>query len=247
VLSDANPELIELYQVVRDTPARLMDALDCLATRYSEEFYYQMRSSQPEDPVERAARAVFLNKTGFNGLYRQNSKGHFNVPFGKRVSCPALYVRRHLLALSERLQEVTLLCSDFESVIDRAGPGDFVYCDPPYEPLSASSSFNAYKAGGFGQLEQRRLRDACARAARRGANLLVSNSAAPLIRELYKDWVIHELLARRAINSNGSGRGEITELAVWIGPEQNDAHNQKLSVDLAVPRTGIVELNSVLV
>lgn len=216
VLNDANPELVGLYEAVRDHPGALMEALDRLAPQYSEEFYYSLRETLPEDRLDRAARTVFLNKTGFNGLYRQNSKGLFNVPFGRRARCPALYVRQNLLEVSRRLRAAELVCGDFEAVIDRAEADDFVYCDPPYEPLSVTSSFNAYQAGGFGPLEQRRLRDACARAASRGAVVVVSNSAAPLIRELYRGWPVDEVRARRAINSKANLRGEVAELVVTL-------------------------------
>lgn len=216
VLNDFNKELFNLYSVVRDSPTELMQALDVLTQEYSEEFYYKLREKSPTDPINMAARTVFLNKTGFNGLYRQNSKGGFNVPFGKRTKCPALYENKNLLAVSEKLQKAEIRNQDFELVINEAGAGDFVYCDPPYEPLSATSSFNAYNGGGFSHADQLRLRNVCAAAARRGAVVAVSNSSAPFIKSIYEDWDVRTLFAKRHINSKASSRGAIKEVLVLL-------------------------------
>lgn len=218
ILGDSNEELFSLYSVVRDDPGALMARLDFLAARYCEAFYYQLRAAKPTQAVDRAARTIFLNKTGFNGLYRQNSRGLFNVPFGKRRFCPQLYDRSNLIRVSTRLKKANLLHADFEAVIRRARKGDFIYCDPPYEPLSLTSSFNSYLASGFSTRNQIRLRDACVQAAERGAIVAVSNSTALLITHLYGDWPMHSILARRAINSSGSGRGRIAELCILLGP-----------------------------
>lgn len=212
LLGDSNPELVNLYGVVRDHPRALMQALDVLRSLYSEEFYYLVRSRPEEDPIERAARTVFLNKCGFNGLYRVNSKDKFNVPFGKRARCPALYHVENLLAASARFQRATLVHSDFESVLAQAGAGDFVYCDPPYEPISRTAAFTSYIPGGFSQTDQARLQIACRGAADRGAAVAISNSNAPFIVSLYAEWSQQPILARRAVNVKGDGRGEVTEL-----------------------------------
>lgn len=214
LLNDANPELIHLYRVVRQKPLKLMDTLDKLAKRYSETFYYRLRNSRPKDPVLRAARTVFLNKTGFNGLYRQNSKGEFNVPFGKRPKCPRLYSRESLLLVSRRLRTAKLSQLDFEKLLDLCGAGDFVYCDPPYAPLTPTSSFTNYTASKFDQSEQIRLRNAASRAAKRGATIAISNSSADLIYEIYRGCQITRIPARRAINSKGNLRGKIDEVLV---------------------------------
>ena len=215
-----------------------MAALDALARDYAEAHYYALREQAPVEPVARAARMVFLNKTGFNGLYRQNSRGLFNVPFGKRVRCPMLYDRENILALSARLLHTEILNEDFESVIDRAGAGDFVYCDPPYEPLSSTSSFNSYTGGGFSQSEQARLRDACADAAKRGAIVAVSNSSAPFIKDLYSEWDVRSVSARRAINSKGSSRGEIEEVLVILDSNPSifrSGERSKITASLGLP------------
>ena len=215
-LNDLNPELIDVYETVRDQPMQLMKELDILFQKYSEEFYYHLREQNPESKISRAARTIFLNKTGFNGLYRQNSKGGFNVPFGKREKCPALYERENFLRASSSLQHATLQSVDFEEVINQAGSGDFVYCDPPYEPISPTSSFNSYQGGGFSQAEQIRLKNACMRAQMRGANIVISNSSAAFIKDLFSDCEVTSISARRAINSKADSRGEIEELAIHL-------------------------------
>lgn len=216
LINDANSELVHLYQIVRDQPVELMKTLDKLSLLYSEKFYYDLRSNKEGRAVDIAARTVFLNKTGFNGLYRQNSRGEFNVPFGKRTRCPALYDQENILAVSKRLQKTEIRCDDFELILDCTTAGDFVYCDPPYEPVSTTSSFNAYKANGFSQDDQIRLKKACERATARGVFVIVSNSSASFITELYKDWDMRTILARRAINSKSEKRGPVAEIVVLM-------------------------------
>lgn len=217
-LGELNPELFNLYLVVRDRCADLMKLLDEFQFKYSEKFYYELREQDSGDAVYLAGRTVFLNKTCFNGLYRQNSQGKFNVPFGHRARCPALYARENLLEVGERLARATLLNQDFELVIARAGSGDLVYCDPPYEPLSKSSSFNSYTKSGFSQAEQARLKHACEAAVGRGATVAISNSSAPFILDLYSGWPTHRIKARRAINSNAGRRGVVDEVLVVMQP-----------------------------
>lgn len=216
ILNDANQELILLYQVVKNRPEDLMAELDRMVPQYSEGYYYELREKRPSDVILRAARMLFLNKCGFNGLYRQNAQGLFNVPFGKRKSCPRLYDQRNLLAVSRRFRRATLLCETFEEAIARATAGDFVYCDPPYEPLSTTSQFNAYLGGGFSMQCQENLHAACLRAVQRGAKVAISNSSSPQIDALYKDWPTVTLRARRAINSKGAGRGPIDERLILL-------------------------------
>lgn len=215
-LNDINSELMALYEVVRDSSLELMARLDYLACQYSEEFYYKLREKTPKSKVARAARTIFLNKTGFNGLYRQNAAGGFNVPFGKRAKCPALYDEANLESAADALQNVALSSLDFEEVLNQAGAKDFVYCDPPYEPLSRTSSFNAYQGGGFSQADQIRLKEACRKANARGAHVVISNSSAPFILDLYADCETHTISAKRAINSKGNSRGAIDEIVVVL-------------------------------
>lgn len=218
LINDSNPEVIELYKVVRDTPQQLMTALDRLALFYSEDFYYKLRSVTPENPIDRAARTVFLNKCGFNGLYRQNSKGQFNVPFGKRSVCPLLYDYDNIIRASLHLQKAEIQNVDFEILLNQSGIGDLVYCDPPYEPMTQTASFNTYQASGFSQDDQQRLRDAAARASERGSFVVISNSTSEFIQSLYKEWRVCNVYSKRVINSKGNSRGEILEMLMLREP-----------------------------
>lgn len=213
-LNEINFELVHFYESLRSSPVSLISKLDALAKSYSEDFYYQLRECIPLDGIEQAARTLFLNKTGYNGLYRKNKKGVFNVPFGKRLRCPALYVRENFLAASQCLQSAQLIQRDFAEVIESAQSGDFIYCDPPYEPLSRTASFNAYTGVKFEQADQVRLRDACLQAFRRGVYVAISNSSAPFIKQLYAGWQIVPIWSKRAINSNTKRRGVIEELLI---------------------------------
>jgi DNA adenine methylase len=212
VLGDANVDLVETYISLRGDPEGVIERLRFHAKNHSEEHYYETRASVPEDYVLRAARFIYLNKTGFNGLYRVNGSGKFNVPWGKKAKFEV--ETETLLQCSKALHDVSFGKGDFSAAI--IGESDFVYFDPPYAPLSPTSSFTSYTKGGFGPEDQKRLRDFALACKRRGAHVLLSNSSAPLIRELYAgaDWKIEEVSARRNINSKGGERGAVTELLV---------------------------------
>jgi DNA adenine methylase len=216
VLNELNEEIFNLYSAIRSQPLELISRLEEYRSRYSKDFYYELRAKQPLCPVTRAARTLFLNKTGFNGLYRQNKKGEFNVPFGHYKSCPAVYSSDNILLVSERLANATLMNSDFSILLSQAGEGDFVYCDPPYEPLTPTSSFNSYTGAGFSRADQVRLKNECSAAVERGAVVAVSNSSAQFIRELYSESTLQTVRARRAINSNPTKRGAIEELLILM-------------------------------
>jgi DNA adenine methylase len=163
---------------------------------------------------------IYLNKTCYNGLYRVNRKGAFNVPFGSYKS-PKICDVDNLTAISEALRHVTLTCGPFENV-RRARAGDFVYFDPPYEPLSATSNFTSYHKEGFTQEDQKKLRDLCQALTDKGVKVMLSNSSAELIRSLYsRDFIIHEVQAIRAINSDPRKRGKLTELIVTNYPVES--------------------------
>ena len=212
-LSDSNRELVELYQVVKDEVEGLIEVLQI--HKYERAYYYRVRSQNPLilTPVERAARLIYLNKTCFNGLYRVNSKGQFNVPFG-RYKNPTICDPEGLRAASRALSQADISIGDFESILGKAEKGDFVYFDPPYHPITKTSSFTSYTAGNFGEPEQRRLAEVYARLAERGCYVMLSNSDTPLIRELYCRFRINEIRANRAINSKPERRGKITELLI---------------------------------
>lgn len=212
VINDVNSEVTNLYEVIRDKPEDLMVFLDELRDQYSEKFYYWVRAHEPRSRIKKAARTLFLNKTCFNGLYRQNSKGEFNVPFGKRPAAPRLYDRDNILRLSKHLKSTKIFNLDFEKVIELAEEGDFIYCDPPYEPISKTASFNSYFSQGFTKKDQQRLFEVCSKAAQRGAKVAISNSSAPFIRKLFSDWDLVKLESRRSINSRGDRRGIIEEV-----------------------------------
>jgi len=165
-------------------------------------------------PVERAARTIFLNHTCYNGLYRLNSRGQFNVPYGKWSRPPRVFAEANLWACHRALQGVELRCEGFEACIEQARAGDFVYLDPPYDPLSATSSFTTYTGVEFRERDQERLAEAFRELDARGCLVLLSNSATPLIRRLYRGFRVDTLLAARAISSKADGRGKVEELAV---------------------------------
>ncbi len=218
ILSDLNAELIDTYIAIRDCVSEVISLLSEFP--YDREFYYAIRARDPWQLslAGRAARMIYLNKTGYNGLYRVNRQGKFNVPFG-RYKFPKYADVENLLAVSRALQDVDILCAPFESVLNRVSPGDWVYFDPPYVPLSRTANFTSYYSHGFGLSEQQRLRDLCVELTRNKVYVMLSNSDTEIIRSLYlPDFHIHEVLANRAINSNGSKRGKITELVITNYP-----------------------------
>jgi DNA adenine methylase len=180
------------------------------------EFFYRMRERDVDagSDVETAAWLIYLNKTGYNGLYRVNRKNRFNVPFG-RYDNPTICDEPTLRACSNALAGVELIVGDFAAVAGRAKRKDFVYFDPPYAPLSATSSFTSYTSDRFGPVEQEKLRDVARELKSRGAFVLLSNSSAPYIRDLYRDgFRVSEVSATRSVNSKTSGRGFVTEFVI---------------------------------
>lgn len=242
VLSDINADLIGCYRAVRDRTEQVIDALTTLQRehrRHGDACYYDVRDRRfnPQraallsraDHVasgdyspELAAMLIFLNRTGFNGLYRLNRRGDFNVPAG-RYRDPRICDPDHVRAVAEVLRRpgVTLAHRSFDVTLGEATAGDFVYCDPPYAPLSRTSNFANYTAAGFAALDQERLMGAVIRACRRGAHVVVSNSSAPEIESAYQTRAarqakiaVHRVPARRAINSHASRRGPVDELII---------------------------------
>jgi len=227
VLNDANRTLMTVYEVVRDDLSRLLARLQALAAPYlaagPEEraaIYYAERERTPDGRVDTAARFIFLNKTCFNGLYRVNRRGEFNVPHGRYVT-PRVVDEPALRAASAALRGVTLLCGDFEEAAAEARAGDFVYFDPPFEPLSKTSSFTGYTSQAFDRREQLRLKWLLDSLTDRGVAAMVSNSYAPGAEWLLgvyegdgRKYAIEFTPARRAINSRGDRRGAIDELVI---------------------------------
>jgi len=215
-LNDANEELISLFRVIRDQVDDLVDELRGGDYVNTAETFYEIRADRRTvDPVLRAARTIYLNKTCFNGLYRVNGNGGFNSPFGKYAN-PTICDEPTLRAASAALQGATVSQGDFRGVEHVAKPGDFVFFDPPYIPLTKTSSFTAYTPGKFGLPEHEALRDMALRMKNSGVHVLISNSSSPITRELYSvdGFKVEEVQARRNINSSGDKRGAVTELLI---------------------------------
>lgn len=217
LLTDINPALVATYDAIRDDVDGVIQALRELAGRHSKERYYRVREQYNQgeraSSSTRAAMFIYLNKTCFNGLHRVNRRGQFNVPAGSYKN-PRILNEEGLRAASEALQGAQLRCAPFEALLESAKPGDFIYFDPPYEPVSQTASFTAYAQDGFSSADQGRLREVYGELDRRGCKLMLSNSNLPIIRTLYADFRIDTVAAPRAINCNATKRGKITEIVV---------------------------------
>jgi DNA adenine methylase len=223
LINDANKELVNCYDIIKKLPSKLIAA--ARAHPINAKHFYYLRSQDRDPglmnltPVDRAARIIYLNKTCFNGLFRVNSQGHFNVPFGN-YAAPTIVNEVVIKAVSRYLNEANVQTSsdDFADALEGADRGDFVYLDPPYDPLSDTSSFTGYDLTGFGRDEQHRLKSVCDDLHSRGCKLLLSNSATPFIRKLYSNkskYTVVDVDANRNINSVGTGRGKISELLIF--------------------------------
>jgi len=216
-LCDHNPELINAYMVVRDHCDDLIQILARHKQHHSHDYYYTIRNldRQPMtlSDVEKAARTIYLNKTCYNGLYRVNRQGQFNVPMGSYKNPLILYAET-LRAASTALQNVTLAVQDFRTLPDIARKGDFFYFDPPYHPVSKTASFTGYTAGNFSDDDQRQLAEVYTRLSQTGCLCMLSNSYTPLVLELYQPFRIQIVQANRAVNSDASKRGPIPEVVI---------------------------------
>lgn len=225
-LSDSNPELIGCYQAIKEEPKKLIDILQKHEQhRTSQDYFLEIRNwdRMPDfaqrSNVERAARMIFLNRTCYNGLYRLNQKGEFNAPYGHYKN-PMICDPDNIWAVHQALQQVDLAVCDFGDVQHDADPGDFVYFDPPYIPVSQTASFTSYTAQSFGPEEHRRLAKVCIALARRNVLVMLSNSDTPLAREIYLPTSEHRstVYASRKINCDGLKRGVVEELIVCSYP-----------------------------
>lgn len=212
VLSDSNERLVAAYRGVREFPINVATVLS--GCRNDPEFFARWREREPTDDVDAAAWMIYLNRTCFNGLYRVNKKNKFNVPFG-RYKNPKICDEENLRACSLALHGATISHCDFAEA-PTVQEGSFVYFDPPYVPVSKTGDFTSYTRDGFTKEDQIRLRDHALGLKRRGVKVLLSNSSADLVRELYGgDWQIREVYARRNVNSDGDKRGAVKELLIW--------------------------------
>ena len=222
VINDSNKELINVYKVLcnEEKFKKMCHTLNHYETSHSEAFYYEIRNKDRNKKsfnrladYTRAARTIYLNKACFNGLYRVNSKNEFNVPFGKKKKVNT-YEGSNLITVSNYLtmNEVKILCCDFEDAVKNAKKGDFIYFDPPYD--SDTSTFNSYTETGFDKEQQRRLAKVYKELDKKGCYVMLSNHNTKLINELYKDYNIHIIEAKRNINSNGKKRGKVEEVII---------------------------------
>jgi len=214
-LSDAQGDLIGSYEVVRDDPEALIEQLETLGKAHSKRFFYEVRkrfNSTEGDPFERAAWLIYLNKTCFNGLFRTNKSGEFNVPYG-RFDKPRIIDAPRIRAASTALRGAIIRKSPYDEALEDAEKGDVIYLDPPYVPLSKTSSFAAYSLQ-FGPDEQARLAARFRELDKRGCQLALSNSDTQEVRELYAGYDITQIDAARSIGSRGHTRGRVTEVLV---------------------------------
>ena len=219
VINDTNAELINCYNVIKDNLDELIEDLN--NHKNEKEYFYLIReldrmpAYQKLSDVGRSSRIIYLNKTCYNGLFRVNSQGQFNTPFG-RYNNPKIVDKTVLKAVNKYLNshDVTILNLDFEEAVSTAKKGDFVYFDPPYDPISDTSSFTGYDINGFNKDEQKRLKDTFEELTNKGVKCMLSNSKTPFITKLYKEYGTIDVSAIRSINSNASKRGKIEEILV---------------------------------
>ena len=218
-ISDINADLVNCYQIVRDKPHQLLTALK--EYRYEAEQYYEVRNLDRDearyhalDDIARASRLIYLNRTGFNGMYRVNRKGHFNVPFGRYVN-PKIVNEPLILDASRALQNAKIECAPYKQVLDATKEGDLVYLDPPYMPLSKTASFTSYAKDDFGLDKQQELSDYCRFLHKKQVLFIASNAYLPAIKELYEGFNQKEIKARRAINSHADKRQAVSEILIW--------------------------------
>jgi len=213
LLWDNNRELVETFKAIRDDVGQVIKLLAKYREQHSRDFSLAMREKRPTSSAGTAARLIYLNRTCFNGLYRVNSRGIFNVPFG-RYANPRILHEAGLRQAAAALAGSRIEAEDFRLLELEAKAGDFIYFDPPYHPRSKTSGFTAYTRDLFGQTEQEKLALLYRKLDRKGCLLMLSNSDTPLVRELYQDFDIREVSARRSINSRADRRGPICELVV---------------------------------
>lgn len=220
VINDINEELINLYSVIKDDVESLID--DLKKHKNTSEYFYEIREQDRNreayeklPQVQRASRIVYLNKTCYNGLFRVNKAGEFNSPFGKYKN-PNIVDEVTLRAVSKYFNkaDIKIINCDFEQSLRNIRRGAFVYLDPPYDPVSNSANFTGYDRGGFNRDEQVRLKNLCDKLDKKGVKFLLSNSATEFIKDLYKEYDIKIVKAKRAINSNGNARGDVDEVLV---------------------------------
>jgi len=219
-VSDFNADLILAYVTIRDKLGKLIESLENHSKNYhknSSEYYYQVRKQEPKQQIEKVSRLIFLNRTCFNGLYRVNKKGQFNVPLG-RYTNPNIVNKENLTAVSKVLQskKIKISCRDFEAILYDAKKGDLVYFDPPYQPVSSTANFTSYTHRDFIEDDLERLADLANQLTSKGCFVLLSNSNSKVVKEYFssKHWSINTIDANRAINSNSKKRTGHKEIII---------------------------------
>ncbi|MEA2097578.1 MAG: DNA adenine methylase [Patescibacteria group bacterium] len=222
-VNDINEILISVYRNIKFHPHKVVKKLEDLQKTFyamnekeRKLYFYEIRNvfNEKEDSsLIKTTYLIFLNKTCFNGMYRENSKGQFNVPFG-RYKNPKILDEKNILAVSKLLQKTTITNYSFEKAVKDAKEGDFIYFDPPYHPLTITSNFTNYSNGGFNKEDQMKLRDVCINLDKRNCFVMLSNSNTQFIREIYHGFNQKTVLAARIINCKASGRGKINELLI---------------------------------
>lgn len=217
VLSDINGDLVELFEAMRDSPVVLQERLSVHQARHNKEYYYQTRAYRPADVIDRAARMLYLNRTCFNGIWRVNHQGEFNVPIGTKTS--VVFDGESFSDIAEVLKGVELHVQDFEKTIRLAGHGDVIYADPPYTVAHNNNGFTKYNDKIFSWADQIRLRDALKAALKRGASTVVSNAHHKSVRRLYQGFETVDVICRNSVIAGvGEGRGPTSELLISAGP-----------------------------
>lgn len=211
ILSDLNPDLINAYKVVRDFPEELIFELNRHQESHSKSYYYDVRASRPDSAVSLAAKFIYLNKTCWNGLYRVNLRGEFNVPIGTKSN---IVGSDNYFELSDALRESVIVCEDFESILSKSEAGDFIFLDPPYTVKHNSNGFVKYNELLFSWNDQERLKVAVDAAAERGAFFLMTNADHASIKELYIDYSREAMTRSSVISGLSHGRGKYNELII---------------------------------
>ena len=221
-INDINSELINMYKIIKEYPNELIRELNIHKTNHCEDYFYEIRNYDRNEEIylglseiQRAARTIYLNRTCYNGLFRVSKQGYFNTPIGKYIN-PVIVNETVIYQISDyfNLNDINILCGDYHSSLRGSRRGDFVYLDPPYYPISKTSSFTGYTNIGFGEDEQIRLKKQCDNLDKKGVRFLLSNSNCSYIRKLYDGYKIEVITARRAINSKGDNRINSSELLI---------------------------------
>ena len=223
LINDINSKLITAYKQIQKNPKKIINLLKNIELEYKalsfeqqEKYFYQKReiyNKEKLDNLNTAAHLIFLNKTCFNGMYRENSKGEYNIPFGDQKN-PTICDEKNILTVSSCLKNTEIMNQSFEEFIEKCKKGDFIYFDPPYHPVNATSSFTSYSKNTFGPKQQEILRDTFVELSKKGCFVMLSNSDTEFIKNLYKDFNINYIYAARSINSKGDKRSKIKEVVI---------------------------------